>query len=170
MDLFDKCYARTLQDDVREQGLYPYFHALESRQDVTVMMEGKRRIMLGTYVLSSGYYDAYYKRAKMLQRLIGEEFDKAFTQCDVLVTPTTPTTAFRLGEKTNDPLAMYASDICTTTANIAGLPGVSVPCGFDAQGLPIGMQLLGPKWSESKLLGVAKCYETAVGGFAVKEM
>lgn len=133
-------------------------------------MEVKRRIMLGTYVLSSGYYDAYYKRAKMLQRLIGEEFDKAFTQCDVLVTPTTPTTAFRLGEKTNDPLAMYASDICTTTANIAGLPGVSVPCGFDAQGLPIGMQLLGPKWSESKLLGVAKCYETAVGGFAVKEM
>ena len=133
-------------------------------------MEVKRRIMLGTYVLSSGYYDAYYKRAKMLQRLIGEEFDKAFAQCDVLVTPTTPTTAFRLGEKTNDPLAMYASDICTTTANIAGLPGVSVPCGFDAQGLPIGMQLLGPKWSESKLLGVAKCYETAVGGFAVKEM
>ena len=133
-------------------------------------MEVKRRIMLGTYVLSSGYYDAYYKRAKMLQRLIGEEFDKAFTQCDVLVTPTTPTTAFRLGEKTNDPLAMYASDICTTTANIAGLPGVSVPCGFDAQGLPIGMQLLGPKWSESKLLGVAKCYETAVGGFAVQEM
>ena len=133
-------------------------------------MEVKRRIMLGTYVLSSGYYDAYYKRAKMLQRLIGEEFDKAFAQCDVLVTPTTPTTAFRLGEKTNDPLAMYASDICTTTANIAGLPGVSVPCGFDSQGLPIGMQLLGPKWSESKLLGVAKCYETAVGGFAVKEM
>ena len=132
--------------------------------------EVKRRIMLGTYVLSSGYFDAYYKRAKMLQRLIAREFADAFEQCDVIVTPTTPTTAFKLGEKTNDPLAMYASDVCTTTANIAGLPGLSIPCGFDGAGLPIGMQLIGPKWSEAKLLSVAKCYETAKGGFAVKEM
>lgn len=132
--------------------------------------EVKRRIMLGTYVLSSGYYDAYYKRAKMLQRAIAAEFDEAFSQCDVIATPTSPSTAFKLGEKVNDPLAMYATDICTTTANIAGLPGISVPCGFDSQGLPIGLQLLGPKWSEARLLTVAKCYETAKGGFAVKEM
>ena len=132
--------------------------------------EVKRRIMLGTYVLSSGYYDAYYKRAKMLQKRIAAEFAAAFETCDVIATPTTPTTAFRLGEKLSDPLAMYASDICTVTANIAGLPGVSVPCGFDAAGLPIGLQLLGPHFSESKLLTAAKCYETSCGGFAVKEV
>lgn len=132
--------------------------------------EVKRRIMLGTYVLSSGYYDAYYKRAKMLQRAIAAEFDAAFARCDVIATPTSPSTAFKLGEKLDDPLAMYATDICTTTANIAGLPGVSVPCGFDSQGLPIGLQLLGPKWSEARLLTVAKCYEALKGGFAVKEM
>lgn len=132
--------------------------------------EVKRRIMLGTYVLSSGYYDAYYKRAKMLQRMIAREFTDAFEKCDVIATPTTPSTAFKLGEKTSDPLEMYASDICTVTVNIAGLPGVSVPCGFDQKGLPIGMQLIGPKFSEAKLLGVARHYETAVGGFAVKEL
>ena len=132
--------------------------------------EGKRRIMLGTYVLSSGYYDAYYKRAKMLQRMIAQEFEDAFRKCDVIATPTTPTTAFRLGEKTSDPLEMYASDICTVTVNIAGLPGISVPCGFGAGSLPIGLQLIGPKFSEAKLLGVAKTYETARGGFAVKEL
>ena len=132
--------------------------------------EVKRRIMLGTYVLSSGYYDAYYKRAKMLQRMIAQEFEDAFRKCDVIATPTTPTTAFRLGEKTSDPLEMYASDICTVTVNIAGLPGISVPCGFGAGSLPIGLQLIGPKFSEAKLLGVAKTYETARGGFAVKEL
>ena len=132
--------------------------------------EVKRRIMLGTYVLSSGYYDAYYKRAKMLQRTIAREFDDAFKMCDLLLTPTTPSTAFRLGEKVSDPLEMYAADICTVTVNIAGLPGVSVPCGFGAGGLPIGMQLIGPKFSEAKLLGAAKAYETAKGGFAVKEL
>ena len=132
--------------------------------------EVKRRIMLGTYVLSSGYYDAYYKRAKMLQRTIAQEFSDAFKSCDAIVTPLSPTTAFKLGEKQNDPLAMYAADICTITLNIAGLPGVSVPCGFDAKNLPIGMQLIGPKFSESRLLTIAKTYETAVGGFAVKEL
>ena len=131
--------------------------------------EVKRRIMLGTYVLSSGYYDAYYKRAKLLQRRISAEFAGAFSQCDVIATPITPTTAFRLGEKENDPLAMYAADVLSVTVNIAGLPAVSLPCGFGAGGLPVGMQLIGPKWSESLLLGAARCYETAVGGFAVKE-
>lgn len=132
--------------------------------------EVKRRIMLGTYVLSSGFFDAYYKRAKMLQRLISAEFDDAFKKCDVILTPTTPYTAFALGEKVSDPIAMYAADICTVTVNIAGLPAISVPVGLDAKGLPIGMQLIGPKFSESKLLATAKCYETSVGGFAVKEL
>lgn len=132
--------------------------------------EVKRRIMLGTYVLSSGYYDAYYKRAKMLQRTIAAEFDNAFAACDVIATPTAPTTAFALGERTNDPLAMYAADICTVTVNIAGLPAISIPCGFGAGQLPIGLQLIGPKFSESTLLCVAKSYETAKGGFAVKEL
>lgn len=132
--------------------------------------EVKRRIMLGTYVLSSGYYDAYYKRAKMLQRMITQEFEDVFAACDVIITPTTPSTAFKLGEKTTDPVEMYATDICTVTANIAGLPGVSVPCGFGANHMPIGMQILGPKFSEAKLLGIAKCYETMQGGFAVKEL
>ena len=108
--------------------------------------------------------------AKMLQRMIAQEFEDAFRKCDVIATPTTPTTAFRLGEKTSDPLEMYASDICTVTVNIAGLPGISVPCGFGAGSLPIGLQLIGPKFSEAKLLGVAKTYETARGGFAVKEL
>ncbi len=132
--------------------------------------EVKRRIMLGTYVLSSGYYDAYYKRAKALQKKIAAEFGEALSKCDVLVTPLNPTTAFKLGEKENDPVAMYAGDICTVTLNIAGLPGISVPCGFDSKGLPVGMQFIGKPFTEAKLLGLSKAYETAVGGFAVKEM
>lgn len=132
--------------------------------------EVKRRIMLGAYVLSSGYYDAYYKRAKMLQRKIAQEFAQAFTRCDVIAAPTTPAPAFRLGEKSGDPVSMYAADLCTVTVNIAGLPAMSVPCGFSADGLPIGLQLIGPKWSEARLLSTAKAYETAVGGFAVKEV
>ena len=132
--------------------------------------EVQRRIMLGTYVLSSGYYDAYYKRAKLLQKMIAAEFAEAFTKCDVLATPVNPTTAFKIGEKFNDPVAMYAADICTINVNIAGLPGISIPCGFGKGDLPIGLQLIGPKWSENVLLGTAKCYETAVGGFAVKEL
>lgn len=132
--------------------------------------EVKRRIMLGTYVLSSGYYDAYYKRAKLLQRMIAQEFTDAFAQCDVIATPINPTTAFKLGERCADPLQMYASDVCTVTVNIAGLPGLAVPCGQDAAGLPVGMQLIGPKFSEATLLAAAKVYEAAVGGFAVKEM
>ncbi len=132
--------------------------------------EVKRRIMLGTYVLSSGYYDAYYKRAKLLQNVIAKEVADAFTKCDAILTPVNPTTAFHLGEKCDDPVQMYASDVCTVTVNIAGLPGISFPCGSDSAGMPIGMQVIGPKFSETRLLSIAKCYETAVGGFAVKEM
>lgn len=132
--------------------------------------EVKRRIMLGTYVLSSGYYDAYYKRAKLLQQMIAAEFAEAFQKCDVIATPVNPTTAFKLGERCSDPLQMYASDVCTVTVNIAGLPGLAIPCGTDCAGLPVGLQLIGPKFSENRLLATAKVYEAAVGGFAVKEM
>ncbi len=132
--------------------------------------EVQRRIMLGTYVLSSGYYDAYYKRAKLLQQNIAKEFEEAFTKCDFMITPVNPTTAFKLGENVNDPVAMYMADVCTINVNIAGLPGLSIPCGLGKGNLPIGLQMIGPKWSEGVLLGAAKCYETAVGGFAVKEM
>ncbi len=127
--------------------------------------EVKRRIMLGTFVLSSGYFDAYYKRAKLLQKQIADEFAQAFKGCDVILTPTSPSTAFKLGECTDDPLKMYAADICTVTVNIAGLPAISLPCGKGANGLPIGMQLIGSKMSEATLLSTAHCYEKAVGGF-----
>ncbi len=132
--------------------------------------EVKRRIMLGTYVLSSGFYDAYYKRAKVLQKNISKEFSDSFSRCDVIITPLSPTVAFKLGEKSDDPLAMYAGDICTVTLNIAGLPGINVPCGFDSEhNMPVGFQVIGNKFCEDKLLTVAKAYENAVGGFAVKE-
>ena len=101
--------------------------------------EVKRRIILGTYVLSSGYYDAYYRKAGQVRTLIRRDFDKAFEQCDVIVTPVSPTTAFKIGEKTEDPLTMYLSDIFTIPVNLAGLPAISLPCGFDGKGLPIGL-------------------------------
>ncbi len=125
--------------------------------------EVKRRIMLGTFVLSSGYYDAYYNRAKLLQKTIAEEFAAAFEQCDVIATPTTPTTAFRLGENVGDPLKMYASDICTVTVNIAGLPAISLPCGM-VGGLPAGLQLIGPRFSEGRLFNVSRALEQERGG------
>ncbi|MEG1849968.1 MAG: amidase family protein, partial [Oscillospiraceae bacterium] len=127
--------------------------------------EVKRRIMLGTFVLSSGFFDAYYKRAKLLQRQISAEFADAFTRCDVIATPTTPYPAFRLGENIDDPVKMYAADVCTITVNIASLPALSIPCGKNAAGLPIGMQLIGPRFSESMLLNTAEHYETLCGGF-----
>lgn len=132
--------------------------------------EVKRRILLGTYVLSGACTHAYYQRAGAMRRKIAQEFADAFRGCDLLITPTTPSTAFRLGEKKSDPAKMQASDLCTVAASLAGLPGLSVPCGLDAGGLPIGMQLIGPKFSEATLFGAAKCYETAAGGFAVKEL
>lgn len=127
--------------------------------------ECKRRIMLGTFVLSSGYYDAYYKRAKLLQQRIAAEFTEAFKSCDAIVTPTAPDTAFPFGAHSDDPLKMYASDICTVTVNIAGLPAVSIPCGRDAAGMPIGMQIIGGKFTEEKILSLAKACEEMAGGF-----
>jgi aspartyl-tRNA(Asn)/glutamyl-tRNA(Gln) amidotransferase subunit A len=132
--------------------------------------EVKRRIMLGTFVLSSGFYDAYYKRGKLLQKQIAAEFAAAFESCDLLLTPTAPTTAFKLGENVSDPLKMYASDVCTITVNIAGLPAISLPCGFDGKGLPIGLQLIGPRFSEAALLGAAECVERLGGGCRMPEI
>jgi aspartyl-tRNA(Asn)/glutamyl-tRNA(Gln) amidotransferase subunit A len=121
--------------------------------------EVKRRIMLGTYVLSAGYYDAYYRKAQQVRTLIKNDFLEAFKRCDAIITPTSPTPAFALGEKVNDPLAMYLNDIYTVTANLAGVPGISVPCGLSSEHLPIGFQLLGPYWSEPALLKLSHAYE-----------
>lgn len=123
--------------------------------------EVKRRIMLGTYVLSSGYYDAYYAKAQKVRSLLKADFSNAFEKCDVILTPTTPSVAFKIGEKTDDPLAMYLSDIYTASANLSGNPGISVPCGLSSEGLPIGLQLLGKNWSENVLLNLASVYEMA---------
>jgi aspartyl-tRNA(Asn)/glutamyl-tRNA(Gln) amidotransferase subunit A len=114
--------------------------------------EVKRRIMLGTYVLSAGYYDAYYRKGQRVRRLIKEDFDKVFRGVDCLITPTSPTTAFKIGEKVDDPLTMYLSDIYTVSANLAGIPGISIPCGSDHQGLPIGLQILGKQFDEETVL------------------
>jgi len=122
--------------------------------------EVKRRIMLGTYVLSAGYYDAYYRKGQKVRRLIQEDFTRAFTKVDCLVTPTSPTTAFIAGEKVDDPLQMYLSDVYTTSANLAGIPGVSIPCGTDRHGLPIGLQILGRQFDEATILKVADFLES----------
>lgn len=121
--------------------------------------EVKRRILLGTFVLSTGYYDAYYKKALQVKAVIKNAFDEAFRQCDLLLTPVAPTTAPRLGESLSDPLQMYLSDIYTVSVNLAGLPGISVPCGFDAKGLPIGAQLIGPHFGEGRLLNAAHAFQ-----------
>ncbi len=123
--------------------------------------EVKRRIMIGTYALSAGYYDAYYLKAQKVRTLIKEDFERAFAQADILVCPTSPTTAFKAGEKINDPLSMYLSDLMTIPVNLAGLPALSLPCGFDHQGLPIGIQLIGNVLKEDLLLRVAYVYEQA---------
>jgi aspartyl-tRNA(Asn)/glutamyl-tRNA(Gln) amidotransferase subunit A len=125
--------------------------------------EVKRRIMLGTYVLSAGYYDAYYLRAQKVRSLIARDFADAFQKVDAIVTPTMPTPAFRLGEKTSDPLQMYLADIYTVTGSLAGLPGISIPCGNTKAGLPIGMQILGPHFSEGRVLQLARAFEKASG-------
>ncbi len=121
--------------------------------------EVKRRIILGTYVLSSGYYDAYYKKAQQVRTLVMKEFKKAFDKCDVILTPTAPTVAFDIGSKTNNPLEMYLADIYTVSVNVAGLPGISIPCGVDKEGMPIGMQLIGNKFEEDKILNLAYAFE-----------
>ena len=148
-----------------------YGHRSEEAHDMASMYtrsrsegfgpETKRRIMLGTYVLSAGYYDAYYRKAQRVRRLIQGDFFQAFRNVDCLLMPTTPTTAFGSGEKIDDPLAMYLSDIYTVSANLAGIPAISVPCGTDARGLPIGVQVLGPQFGESLLLNVAGYLEQA---------
>jgi len=123
--------------------------------------EVKRRIMLGTYALSAGYYDAYYGKAQKVRTLVRRDFEQAFERCDVLVAPTAPTTAFALGEKLDDPLAMYLSDVLTISVNLAGLPALSLPCGVDGEGLPIGLQLIGKPFGEQALLGAGYAYEQA---------
>jgi aspartyl-tRNA(Asn)/glutamyl-tRNA(Gln) amidotransferase subunit A len=121
--------------------------------------EVKRRIMLGTFALSAGYYDAYYLKAQKVRTLIRQDFEHAFEHCDIIVTPVAPTTAFKLGEKTADPLQMYLSDIFTISVNLAGLPGLSVPCGYDSLGMPIGLQLIGPPFGEEMILRAGDSYE-----------
>ncbi len=140
-DELRKMYSRT-----REEGFGP---------------EVKRRIMLGTYVLSSGYYEAYYAKAQKVRSLVKQDYIAAFEKCDAILTPTSPSVAFKLGERSDDPLAMYLSDIYTVSANLAGIPAVSVPCGLSSEGLPIGLQLAGNAWSEDVLLNLAYAYEIA---------
>ena len=131
--------------------------------------EVKRRIILGTYVLSSGYYDAYYKKAQKVRTLVMNEFKKAFEKYDVLLTPTSPTVAFDIGSKSNNPLEMYLADICTVSVNIAGLPGISIPCGLDKEGMPIGMQLIGKRFDESTILNTAYTFEQKFGTLGTRQ-
>jgi aspartyl-tRNA(Asn)/glutamyl-tRNA(Gln) amidotransferase subunit A len=121
--------------------------------------EVKRRIMLGTYALSAGYYEAYYQKAQQVRTLILRDFEEAFRHVDVIVAPTAPTPAFKIGEKTDDPLQMYLSDVFTVPVNLAGLPGISVPCGFNSAGLPIGLQIIGKPFDEETILRVAHAFE-----------
>jgi aspartyl-tRNA(Asn)/glutamyl-tRNA(Gln) amidotransferase subunit A len=129
--------------------------------------EVKRRIMLGTYVLSAGYYDAYYLKAQKVRTLLARDFEQAFARVDAIVTPTAPTTAFRLGEKLDDPLSMYLADIYTVTADLVGVPGISIPCGKSSEGLPIGLQIQGRHFDEGTLLRLAHAYEHAAGNFTL---
>ena len=117
--------------------------------------------MLGTYVLSSGYYDAYYAKAQKVRSLVKQDYARAFATCDAILTPTSPSTAFKIGEKSDDPLAMYLSDIYTVTVNLAGVPAISVPCGRSSAGAPIGLQLIGNHFDEARLLNAAYAYEMA---------
>jgi aspartyl-tRNA(Asn)/glutamyl-tRNA(Gln) amidotransferase subunit A len=130
-------------------------------RDESFGAEVKRRIMLGTYALSAGYYDAYYLKAQRVRTLLTRDFDEAFNKVDAIVTPTSPTAAFRLGEKSNDPLAMYLADIYTVTADLAGIPGISIPCGETREKLPIGLQILGKHFDEATILRLAHAYEQA---------
>ena len=124
--------------------------------------EVKRRIILGTYVLSSGFYDAYYKKAQKVRTYVSNEFEKAFSKYDVLLTPVSPTTAFEIGSKSNNPMEMYLADICTVSINIAGIPAISIPCGVDKKGMPVGMQLIGNKFEEEKILNAAYAFEQKI--------
>jgi len=130
--------------------------------------EAKRRILLGTFVLSAGYYDAYYLKGQKVRTLIRRDFQKAFQEVDLLMSATSPTTAFKIGEKIDDPLAMYLSDIMTIPANLAGIPAVSIPCGFDSKNLPVGLQLMGKPFDETTLLGAAHAFEQSAGVYKQK--
>ena len=144
------------------QGTNDMWEALEKTREYGFGPEVTRRVMLGTYALSSGYHDAYYLKAQQARTLIRQDFDRVFQDVDALVTPTSPVTAFKIGEKSGDPVQMYLIDVCTLPVNIAGLPGLSVPCGF-SDGLPVGLQLIGPHFSEETLLRTAHAYESATG-------
>ncbi|MEW5894391.1 MAG: Asp-tRNA(Asn)/Glu-tRNA(Gln) amidotransferase subunit GatA [Candidatus Omnitrophota bacterium] len=147
---------RCLPHQIRKTPIVDLF---EETRDQGFGPESKRRIMLGTYVLSSGYYDAYYLKGQKVRTLIKNDFDEAFKTCDAIITPTSPTTAFKIGEKASDPLAMYLSDICTISANLSGIPAISLPCGFSKDGLPIGLQLLAKPFAEETLFQIAFTYE-----------
>ncbi|MBF0485000.1 MAG: Asp-tRNA(Asn)/Glu-tRNA(Gln) amidotransferase subunit GatA [Candidatus Omnitrophica bacterium] len=147
---------REVPDRVRKT---PLIDMYETTREKGFGDEAKRRIMLGTYVLSSGYYDAYYLRAQKVRTLIKQDFDKAFGECDAILCPTSPTTAFKINEKVNDPLAMYLSDIFTIPANLAGIPAISIPCGFDKKKLPIGLQIMGKPFAEETLFRISYTYE-----------
>jgi len=140
------------------------WESMEKTREYGFGPEVKRRIMLGTYALSAGYYDAYYLKAQKVRTLIRQEFDRAFEKYDALITPTSPTVPFKIGEKVDDPLQMYLSDVCTLPINIAGLPGISLPAGF-ADGLPIGMQIIGKPFGEGTLLKIAHAYEQSAGWY-----
>jgi aspartyl-tRNA(Asn)/glutamyl-tRNA(Gln) amidotransferase subunit A len=154
-------YGLRVAGDSSRDGLSPLWEQYEASRGVGFGPEVKRRIMLGTYALSAGYYDAYYGQAQKVRTLIKRDFDQAFKQVDVLACPVAPTTAFALGAKTNDPLAMYLEDVFTLPPSLAGICGLSVPCGFDAAGLPIGLQLLGPAFGEERVLRAGHVYQQA---------
>jgi aspartyl-tRNA(Asn)/glutamyl-tRNA(Gln) amidotransferase subunit A len=130
--------------------------------------EAKRRILLGTFVLSAGYYEAYYLKGQKVRTLIRQDFEKAFKEVDLILSPTSPTTAFKIGEKVSDPIAMYLSDIFTIPANLAGIPAMSVPCGFTSSGLPMGMQLMARPFDESTMLCAAYAFEQELGVYKMK--
>jgi len=145
------------------------WQAMENSRGEGFGQEVKRRMMIGTYALSSGYYDAYYLKAQKVRTLIKQEFDEVFQQVDAIISPTSPTTAFEVGEKIGDPLSMYLSDILTIPANMAGLPGMSVPCGF-VDDLPVGLQIIGPRFSESRIYNIGMAYERSTDWATLKSV
>jgi aspartyl-tRNA(Asn)/glutamyl-tRNA(Gln) amidotransferase subunit A len=145
----------------RAQGARTLSEMYRRTRDAAFGTEVKRRIMLGTYALSAGYYDAYYLKAQRVRTLIARDFEQAFERVDAIITPTTPTTAFKLGEKVDDPVSMYLADIYTVTADLAGVPGISVPCGRSREGLPIGVQILGRHFDEATVLRLGHAVEHA---------
>jgi aspartyl-tRNA(Asn)/glutamyl-tRNA(Gln) amidotransferase subunit A len=145
----------------RAKGAFSLSAMYRKSRDEGFGAEVKRRIMLGTYALSAGYYDAYYLKAQKVRTLLTQDFENAFKKVDAIVTPTSPTAAFKLGEKVDDPLAMYLADIYTVTADLAGIPGISIPCGETSEKLPIGLQILGKHFDEGTILRVANAFENA---------